>query len=439
MFKNRVNLLLSMTCVSTLMLSASYAQTSETVEAVAPIAPAMSESIVATVNDRVITTYDVRQRIRLMMLSANGQISPESLPQLEEQAIQDLVDEKLKLLEALEWELEADKSEIEAEVQHMAEESGLTVDQLSEVLTSRGISLESFKERIEASVLWPRLVQSRFGRKVRIDEDEIESTLERMRDDASNVQFLVSEICLAVDDPSQAQAYYQGGLQLIEQLRRGVPFAVIAQQFSSCTSAAAGGDLGWIRAGELAPELDNALKALPNGAVTNPIPSEGAFMIMALRDKREAVIAGEPSFTLAYAGAPLSMGASAARIALEKLPAADACGGRAQRQDLGAGVGIALVENITVGAIDPRFQSAIEDLERGEMSPILEVDGALHAVVVCDKDEGYGLPSRNALEDRLYSTQLALIAQRYLRDVERDSTVDIRRSKRSSAAAATEQ
>ena len=72
-------------------------------------------------------------------------------------------------------------------------------------------------------------------------------------------------------------------------MRGGVPFSVVAQQFSACTSAAVGGDMGWVRAGELPEELDQAIRDIPIGAVTNPVPSQGAFMILALRDKRAAV------------------------------------------------------------------------------------------------------------------------------------------------------
>ncbi len=56
----------------------------------------------------------------------------------------------------------------------------------------------------------------------------------------------------------------------------------------------------------------------------------------------------------------------------------------------------------------------------------MEADGSLHMVFVCEKDEGLGLPSRSAIEDRIYSRQLTRIAQQYLRDIERKSMVDIR-------------
>ena len=385
-----------------------------------------AEAVAAVVNDTVVTTFDVRQRMKLMLISAGRRLPPEALPQLQQQAIRDLVEEKLKLQEAAKFELEIPEEEIRSEISLMAAQSNLSHDQLIATLEQEGISVNSLREQIRASIAWPQLVQGRFRDRVRVNEGEVEDTLSRMREDASKEQFLVSEVCIPVDDPAQVQQLYQGGLQLIEQMRRGVPFAVVAQQFSACTTAAVGGDLGWVRSGELPPELDEAVRALPPGSVTNPIPSDGALMILAIRDKREAVIAGEPTFTLAYASADSAIGGNAARRAFDELSTADACSGRALRVDLGEGVGVSLLENVTMNQIDERFQQVIENLERGETSAVIQADGAYHAAYVCDKDEGLGLPSRDALENRIYSRQLSRIGQQYLRDIERQSMVDVR-------------
>ncbi len=383
-------------------------------------------AVAAIIDDKVITTFDVEQRMRLMMISAGGRVTAEMLPQLQQQAVNDLIDEQLKLAEAKKYELEPDKGEIDGEIRAMAAEGGVTFEQLTATLAADGISVDALRNQIEAGIVWPRLVQGRYGKRIRVSDEEIEATLQRMRDDATQEQFLVSEICIPVPEQSQAQAFYEGGLQLIEQMRRGVPFAVVAQQFSACTTAAAGGDLGWVRAGELALELDEALRALPPGSVTNPIASEGAFMILAVRDKRAAIVAGEKSWTLAYAGAPLSIGRAAARQALEGLPSAAACSERAVRRDLGPEIGVALIENATLSNVDERFRDAIASLDRGDLSPIIEADDALHAVYVCELDEGLGIPSRATIEDRLYGRQLQRISQQYLRDVERKSLVDNR-------------
>lgn len=384
------------------------------------------EAVAAIVNETVITTFDVRQRMRLMLLSSGGRIPREALPQLQQQAVRDLIEEKLKLQEAAKFELIVDDQDINDQIAGMAAQSNLTAAQLEDALALDGVSVSSLREQIRASIAWPELVQGRFRSRVRVNDDEIEDTLERMREDASKEQFLLSEICIPVDDPARAQEYYQGGLQLIEQMRRGVPFAVVAQQFSACTTAAVGGDLGWVRAGELPTELDTAIRELPAGAVTSPVPSEGAFMILAVRDKREAVVAGEPSYKLAYIGIDESVGKNAALLAVDKLSGADACSGRALRIDMGEGVGVSLLENVTLEKVDPRFRDSIDGLERGDTSGMIKADGAWHAAYVCDLDEGLGLPSRETLENRIFSRQLSRIGQQYLRDIERESLVEVR-------------
>lgn len=385
-----------------------------------------AESVAAVVNDTVVTTFDVRQRMKLMVVSSGRRLPMEALPQLQQQALRDLIEEKLKLQETTKFDLEIEENEIQDEISMMAAQSNLTYNQLVQTLEGEGISINSLKEQIKSTIAWPQLVQGRFRDRIRVNDDEVDDTLSRMREDVSKEQFLVSEICIPVNDPSQVQQVYQGGLQLIDQMRRGVPFAVVAQQFSACTTAAVGGDLGWVRSGELPAELDEALRTLPPGSVTNPIPSEGALMILAVRDKRQAVIAGEPTFTLAYASAASALGNNTARRAFDELATADACSGRNLRVDLGEGIGYSLLENMTLDQIDPRFQTIIEDLDRGETSAVVQIDGAYHAAYVCDKDEGLGLPSREALENRIFSRQLSRIGQQYLRDIERQSMVDIR-------------
>ncbi|NOX83001.1 MAG: hypothetical protein GXP06_08440 [Alphaproteobacteria bacterium] len=421
---------ISIACSVFLSIGASLAQSTEDAtpssEEVIRRSGVPREAVAAVVNDSVVTTYDVRQRMRLMLVSAGGKIPEDALVQLQKQALRDLIEERLKLQETTKYEVPVTEKELNEELTMIAAQSNMRTEDLARALEAQGISINSLKNQLKTTIVWPQLVQGRFRERIRVNDDEVEDTLQRMREDASLEQFLISEICIPVDDPSQAQQYYQGALQLLEQMRKGVPFSVIAQQFSACTTAAVGGDMGWVRSGELEPELDAAIRDLPIGAVTNPIPSEGAFMMLAVRDKREAVIAGEPTFKLAYLSAPESVGENTARFAFERVTTADVCSGRDLRIDLGKDIGYTLLENMTLDAIDPRFAEFIEDLDHKETSPVIKADGAYHAAFVCDKDEGLGLPSRVAIENRIYQRQLQRIGQQYLRDIERKSTVDIR-------------
>ena len=102
-------------------------------------------------------------------------------------------------------------------------------------------------------------------------------------------------------------------------------------------------------------------------------------MILAVRDRREAKVAGEKTYTLAYASADASIGEDAARDAFDQLSTADACSGRALRIDLGEGIGVALLENVTLDLVDERFQDEVAQLRRGDISKYIEADNAFHA------------------------------------------------------------
>jgi len=48
----------------------------------------------------------------------------------------------------------------------------------------------------------------------------------------------------------------QGAEAMVQQVADGAPFPLLAQQFSSSPTAAKGGDMGWVREGELRPEIE---------------------------------------------------------------------------------------------------------------------------------------------------------------------------------------
>ena len=242
-------------------------------------------------------------------------------------------------------------------------------------------------------------------------------------------QFLLSEICLPVNDAAQRQQVYTIGMQMLQQMQQGVPFQALAQRFSVCPSAARGGDLGWMRKPELDAPVAAILDQLQEGNVSTPIENqEGDMMkLVALRAKREAAEKGDPSYELAYAGVPKTIYSRAqAEEKLKRLPLANPCEGSGLSTDLGEGIGVELLPMLPIAQIRPQFHNALLDLRRGDMSDLLESTDYYHMVYVCEMDEGLGLPRRRMVRNRLEAQEFDLLSRRYLRDVERDSDVFIR-------------
>src|SRR5690606_38960394 len=123
-------------------------------------------------------------------------VPPEFMQQLQARALRDLIEERLKLLEGQQFEVEIDNREIDEELQFVAAQGNLTIAQLEEALAQQGGSLSSLRQQIRANKIWTRLVQGRYGSRVKVSQDEVETTLERMREDATSELYLVSEICI---------------------------------------------------------------------------------------------------------------------------------------------------------------------------------------------------------------------------------------------------
>ena len=73
---------------------------------------------------------------------------------------------------------------------------------------------------------------------------------------------------------------------LIERLNAGEEFATLAQEASSDTSAANGGELGWFESGMMVPDFEAAVVALEVGAVSTPVQTQFGWHVIKLNETR---------------------------------------------------------------------------------------------------------------------------------------------------------
>lgn len=386
----------------------------------------VGERVAAIVNDDPISTFDVRQRMRLMVITQGGQVPESAMAQLQQQALRDLIEERLKLQEAARFDLKIPDDAIADELAEIAGSGGGSVAQLQADLAAQGIDIETLRTRIRADLSWQQLVRGRYGSRINVTSGEVHDMMEKLKETAQQEQFLISEVCLPVAEEGDAERMYDIGVQMIDQMRQGVPFRAIAQQYSACPSAARGGDLGWLRAAELDSDLADVVTRLGVGNVSRPLPHDGMLKLFAVRQKREAAAAGEPSYQVVYFGAPDRIGEDAFRAALTRVSATTACRGARFNADLGAEVSVAVLPPLPESQFQTVFHDVLASLETEKVSEPVQSEGSFHAVVLCEKDEGFGLPSRRVIENRLEAEELELISRRYLRDVERNSAVEVR-------------
>lgn len=399
---------------------------SGTTRSAADIAPqiptGVAEGVAAIVNDDVISTYDVKQRMLLMLMSTRVRPTKENLIRFQQQAMRSLVDDHLKLQEAKKYEIEITKDDVDQEMLQLAQQNGVTVASIKNDLSKAGISVHTLKEQMKADLAWQYLVRGKYSTRLRVSNNQLQQEKKRAAANLSKPQYQVSEILLESPSEKDDPQIYAGGLSLIKQMQKGAPFQAVAQQFSAAPSAAKGGDMGWIHAGDLPKEVRTVLQKMKVGSLSSPIKVPGGFYIIALRDKREGGAPMQASFRQIVAPKDKKQAMVAYLETVNTCKAAD---------DITKSVPGALVnpfEKVKLDDLAPAFREILDTLAPNQWSqPVDSPNGAV-SVMLCSKGytEGSGMPSDDEIENRIINKRITMLARRYLRDLRRDSTVEIR-------------
>ncbi|RZJ45312.1 MAG: peptidylprolyl isomerase, partial [Brevundimonas sp.] len=155
----------------------------------------MADGILATVNDSVITGFDLRQRMLLLIAMTQVQPTPENLPAIQQQAINALIDERLQAQELTKYEdLKVTDEELDREVAAMAEEVGTTPENYVQYLAQGGIRPQTFREQLRTQLGWSQLVGGRFQSRARVSPAAVAAALRSANEAASKKQYLIGEI-----------------------------------------------------------------------------------------------------------------------------------------------------------------------------------------------------------------------------------------------------
>ena len=400
---------------------------------IAPPAPAQDTvGIVAIVNDGAITQVDLATRMRIAIVASRLQDTPEVRQRLAPQVLRALIDEQIRVQEADRQGVNIPERALNDRIDALAKENKMSREQFEQMLAQNGILIEALKSQIRSELAWGTVVRRRFQSGIVITAEDIAEARTRIIESQGEAEFLMAEIFLAADEASDNSEAENAARRLMEELKEGAQFSAVARQFSQSATAPRGGDLGWVQAGDLSPELAAAVRQLGQGQVTGPIRSDGGYHILLLRDRRESAgMVATGTVDLKQIELPLEAGATPAQVAdaTESLRSLrgqiTSCDDAAE-----AGAGIdALAGDLTgmdVSSLPGNLQSIAVGQPIGQASEPIRNEDGIAAYVVCARNLSTSGPTEQEIRDQLIRERLELLSRGYLRDLRRTSFVDIR-------------
>ncbi len=366
------------------------------------------------VNDRVITNFEVQQRIQfLKLLRAPG--DPE------EQALDALIDDKLRLQAAEAADVKITEEQLTQGLTEFASRANLSAEEFTAAIGEVGVAPETFRDFVEAGVVWREVVRKKYGGSARPTGVEIDRALTNMTRTAA-VRVLLSEIIIPAEPGREAEA-----LELATRLSADIDseggFAAAARQYSASPSGQRGGGIDWLPLANLPPALAPLVLALQPGEVSDPLPIPNAVAIFQLRALEETNEPAPDGVEVEYAQISLPNDDQALQTAARLTAATDTCD---DLYSAARGTPPDQIRRQTLPMAQVPQDVALElaRLDAGETSASLVSGPARQFIMLCQRRAITETPpARNEIGQQLLNQKLGGLADGYLADLRANAII----------------
>ena len=391
------------------------------------------QRIAAVVNDEAISVYDLLARLKMVILTSGLPDNEQTRNQLAPQVLRGLIDERLQIQEAKRLNIGVTQEEVQASLRRLEAQANMPENSIQDVLARGGIPFSTMEAQVAAQVAWTKVVSSVLRPTVSVGEEEVDEFIESARQSIGQDLYRIAEIYMAVDDPASETTVRERANALVEEVRNGASFPILARQFSESASAASNGDLGWLRRDQIPADLRQTVLSMESNTVSDPIrTSDGYYIVLLIQRRASSQEAPEETVSLQQISQPTGAGATAADKQAQAdlfqtvAEVADGCNDFAQLgREMGAQVAQRL-NNLKLSDLSDAIRGVIGGLQAGQVSRPIIQDQGVTIFMVCGRGNSSNLPSEDQAKAQLINQKLDLLARRYLRDLRNAAFVDLR-------------
>lgn len=236
------------------------------------------DRVVAVVNKDVITLSELQESLAYYLYESKRPVPQGGEQALREQLLQRMVEQRLQLQEAEREKITVEDVEMTEQMAEVMKRAGVpSQEDLERFVKAEGLTLESFRKRVREQIMVQKVIRRKVALRVSVTEGEIERYFLENRDKLeTGLGYHARHILIAPAAPGREADWEAARLKAEEvwdMIRAGGDFAELARKYSQDPSAREGGDLGVLKQGELASEIESRILRIRPGEVLAPFRS----------------------------------------------------------------------------------------------------------------------------------------------------------------------
>jgi peptidyl-prolyl cis-trans isomerase SurA len=243
--------------------------------------------IAAVVNGDVISNTDIDNRARLFAMSTGMPLSQDIVDRLRPQILRQLIDERLRVQEAQRRKIVIPDAQIASAMKDIESRNNMAAGTLRQKLAADGVSTRTLIDQIRAQLGWSQVLRQDLADRLNVSPADVEEQQKLSAQRNGQMEYRIGEIFIPIEDPANSADAQRFAETVIKELHAGAAFPLVAAQFSQTQTALEGGQVGWIQANQLDPQVAQIVAQMPVGAISNPVRVPGGISIVALEAKRE--------------------------------------------------------------------------------------------------------------------------------------------------------
>jgi len=247
------------------------------------------DKILVVVNDEVITQREVDRKIAPLYYKFKALYEKEmffrKISEARSRAVEDLVKTKLILSEAKRRGVEVLDEEL-AERINAVKAQFASDEEFYIALEDQGISFSELEENYRQSMMTEKLVEQHIGQKISINPQEMFAYYEEHKSELNEPEKArVRSIMIKISFDRDRETALYLAKDIAFRLQNGEDFAELAKLCSDGICAREGGDRGYVRKGEMIPELDETIFSLEEGQTSDVVETKLGFHIFRVEEK----------------------------------------------------------------------------------------------------------------------------------------------------------